>query len=549
MEGFSIALAGLTAIVLFLFGLEGFSKEVEKITGERFRKSLAKATTIPIIGVLIGAAVTAVIQSSSATSVITISLVNAGVLSFKNSVGIIFGSNVGTTITAQLIAFKLTKFAPLIILAGFLLSLIKTRYSIFSKAIFYFGFVFFSLNLISDSLSPLRDNEGLIELLTQPQHPIYGILFGCLFTALIQSSSVTTGLAIIFTQQGLLGLENAVPLIMGANIGTTATAMLAMMNMDIAAKKTAFSHFLFNVGGVLLFLPLLLLFGYKLSEVTMEPAIALANIHLVFNVVTTLLFVLMINPFTRFIDKVLGEGKMDFERIELPVFDEEKPFDVEKYEIEDNSKQLFAFVQENYNAVTLSLETNYKLISETAAKRIEYTEFLRREYVHYFSLLAVKVHGNKDSKDLIRLINRYDYIFKIQDTIVDIYKAKEVLSRHYIELHSDILLLIRDLATATMAYFEAIHRLLDGEEFDIKGAGKEMQAHLAQGHKELLRAMADPSRRDAGALTGLVTYTQALKDKMSLLAKVKPLARDDESDTEDEGQENTEEATVAVSES
>lgn len=265
MEHVHVIMAGITAIILFVFGLENFSKEIEKITGDHFRKSLSRATKIPVLGVLIGAFVTAVIQSSSATSVITISLVNAGVLSFENSVGIIFGSNIGTTITAQLVAFKLTAFAPLFIIFGFILSLTRSRYSIFGKTIFYFGFVFFSLNLISSSLQPLQNNKILIDVLTKQHNLLYAILFGCLFTSIVQSSSVTTGLAIIFTQQGLLSLENAVPLIMGANIGTTATALIAMFNMDIAAKKTALSHFLFNVGGVLIFTPILFIFGDRLN--------------------------------------------------------------------------------------------------------------------------------------------------------------------------------------------------------------------------------------------------------------------------------------------
>ena len=232
MEQLHIITAGITAVILFVFGLDNFSREVEKISGERFRKFLAQATRIPLLGLVIGALVTAVIQSSSATSVITIGLVNAGVLSFKNSVGIIFGSNVGTTITAQLVAFKLTAFAPLFIILGFVISLLRSRVAIFGRVVFYFGFVFFSLNLIAFSLQPLQENESLITLLMEPQNPLYGILLGCLFTALVQSSSVTTGLAIIFTQQGILGLENAVPLILGANIGTTATGLIAVFGID-----------------------------------------------------------------------------------------------------------------------------------------------------------------------------------------------------------------------------------------------------------------------------------------------------------------------------
>ncbi|MBT4162026.1 MAG: Na/Pi symporter, partial [Gammaproteobacteria bacterium] len=162
MEVFAVITAAVTAVILFVFGLDHFSAEIQKISGERFRRFLGRTTKIPVIGVLLGALITAVIQSSSATSVITISLVNAGVLSFKNSVAIIFGSNIGTTVTALLVAFKLTNFAPWLIILGFILSLMQNRLSIFGKSIFYFGFVFFTLNLISDSLSPLQQNEAFL---------------------------------------------------------------------------------------------------------------------------------------------------------------------------------------------------------------------------------------------------------------------------------------------------------------------------------------------------------------------------------------------------
>ncbi|MFG1481588.1 Na/Pi symporter, partial [Halobacteriovorax sp. HFRX-1_3] len=152
MKDFQIILAATSSVILFVFGLENFSKEVQNITGEKFRKFLGSATMYPVVGLLIGAIITAFIQSSSATSVIAISLVNAGVMSFKNSVGIIFGANVGTTVTAQLVAFKLTAFAPVFIIVGFLLSFTRSRYAIFGKTLFYFGFVFFSLNLISSAL-------------------------------------------------------------------------------------------------------------------------------------------------------------------------------------------------------------------------------------------------------------------------------------------------------------------------------------------------------------------------------------------------------------
>ena len=515
MENIQILMAGLTAIILFIFGLENFSREIEAITGERFRKSLGRATNIPIFGVIIGALVTAVIQSSSATSVITISLVNAGVLSFKNSVGIIFGSNIGTTLTAQLVAFKLTAFAPVIIIVGFALSLVRNRFSVFGKAIFFFGFVFCSLNLISSSLEPLRHNETLIELLTQPQNPIYAILFGCLFTAVVQSSSVTTGLAIIFTQQGLLGLENAVPLIMGANIGTTATALIAMFNMDTAAKKTALAHFLFNLGGVLLFLPLLLMFGYRLNEVTMQPAIALANIHLVFNLVTSLIFILLLGPFTRLIDTLLGEGKMDFERLPLPTMEEDSKFESIKSELDRQADGMLSFLQENYNLVTLSIETNYRGIFEAAEKRIQYFDFVKKEYLAYFSRVVARIQDEAESRELIRLINRFDYLFQVHDSINDLHNTKKVMAEHFIELKSDILLLVRELSSNTLVLFDHIgEAITSGEMTELDRAASEMQTHLDDANKDLLKLMADPERRDAGSMTNFVTYSQRLKDKL-----------------------------------
>ncbi|TGD70986.1 Na/Pi cotransporter family protein [Mangrovimicrobium sediminis] len=520
MESIHVIMAGMTAIILFVFGLENFSAEIQRISGERFRKFLARATRVPLVGVLIGAVVTAVIQSSSATSVIAIGLVNAGVLSFRNSVGIIFGSNVGTTVTAQLVAFKLTAFAPVLIIIGFVLSLLRWRVSIFGKSIFYFGFVFFSLNLISSALAPLQQEPAFVNYLLQPQNPLLAVLVGCLFTALVQSSSVTTGLAIIFAQQGLLSLENAVPLIMGANIGTTATAMLAMINMDLAAKKTALSHLLFNVGGVVLFFPLLLLFGDHLAEVDMAPAVALANIHLIFNLVTSVLFIAFINPFTRLIERLMGEGKMDFERLAIPVFDSNSEFVRVRDDLERNAAALLGFLEENYNQVTLSIESNYRGITEAAGRRLEYIAFLEREYLAYFSHAVASVTDAAESRQLLALITRYDYLFQIHDSIEDLFNTRRMMSSHYIELKSDILRMIHELSGATLSLFDEIHRaMLEGREPQTSERAKALHLQLEDVNRDLLALLAHPERRDAGALSNFVTYSRRLIDKLLNFAR------------------------------
>lgn len=517
MENLQILIAGLTAIILFVFGLQHFSSEIERITGERFRKVLGSATKLPVMGVLIGAVVTGVIQSSSATSVITISLVNAGVLSFKNSVGIIFGANIGTTVTAQLVAFKLTAFAPVLLIAGFALSLVRSRVSVFGKALFYFGFVFFSLNLVSSSLSPLQESEVLVDFLSQPQNPLLAILAGCVFTAIVQSSSVTTGLAIIFVQQGILGLENAVPLIMGANIGTTATALIAMFQMDIAAKKTALSHFLFNTGGVLIFTPVLLLFGDRLALIDLEPAVTLAGVHLAFNLVTTILFTLFIGHFVRLVNRLLGEGQMDFDRLELPVFRQDQVLDYETVsrQLADTIRPAFCFLRENYSLVTLTIEANYRGIADAAAKRLEYMRFVNREMTNSFTRVLAVLQDEREVRDLLGMVTLFDYLVQIHDSINDLYDTKRVLDENYLELRSDMLVTIRQVTAETLAFFDAVEdSLWEDVEVDIGARSAELQEELNAVNQQMLRLLSRSDRRDAAALANFVTYSQRLKDKL-----------------------------------
>lgn len=516
MKEFQVAIAVVTSIILFIFGLENFSKEIQRVTGEKFRKFLTKATRFPPVGLLIGAIITAFIQSSSATSIIAISLVNAGVLSFKHSVGIIFGSNIGTTVTAQLIAFKLTSFAPIFIIIGFILSFVRTKYSIFGKSLFYFGFVFFSLNLISSTLDPLQHDPRVLAFLSNPQSPFLSLFIGFIVTAIIQSSSVTTGLAIILTQQGLLSMDNAIPILMGANIGTTTTALISIVNMDIAAKKTALSHFLFNLGGVILFLPWIFIPGLKLPLFSSDPAIALANFHLIFNISTSLIFIALVKPFTVLIDKILGEGKMDFERLSLDLSKEEGDFQVLEAELFHNLNAVYKFLQENYSLVTLSIETNYKSVYEASKKRIEYLDFVKNETQRHFALLISKTNDEAKLKKIIQIISFYEYIFQIHDSIKDLIRTKDAMSDAYIELKSDLLLVIRELSGRVLSFFDDIAEGVNGEGniAAIKEKAEDLQQEIENFNKDMLKLMTEPDRKDVSFILHILTYSQRLKDKL-----------------------------------
>lgn len=302
-----LLIAVVPAVILFLYGIENFSEEVRHVAGERFRTILQNATKTSLRGAIAGAVVTALVQSSTATTIIAIGLVNAGAISFLASLGLIIGSNLGTTLTAQLVAFKLTAFAPIFVIVGFLLSMIRSPYKAFGKPIFYFGLVFYSLNLISSIVAPLQDDPDILALLSMTDNVLAAIVIGFIITNLFQSSSVTTGLIVVLAQSGLLTATQALPIILGANIGTSTTGLVVSLGMNTAAKRTAVAQFFFNFLGVIIFLPFLASFSLLIEDLGGTAAQQVANAHLIFNFTCAAIFLLAIKPFSRLIMYILPQ--------------------------------------------------------------------------------------------------------------------------------------------------------------------------------------------------------------------------------------------------
>ncbi|HNZ05877.1 MAG TPA: Na/Pi symporter [Methanothrix soehngenii] len=302
-----LLIAVVPAVILFLYGIENFSDEVRHVAGERFRTILQNATKTSLRGAFAGAAVTALVQSSTATTIIAVGLVNAGAISFLASLGLIIGANVGTTLTAQLVAFKLTAFAPLIVIAGFMLSMIRGPYRAYGKPVFYFGLVFYSLNLISSVVAPLQDDPEVLSLLSMTDDILIAIIIGFIITNLFQSSSVTTGLIVVMAQSGLINASQALPILLGANIGTSTTGLVVSLSMNTAAKRTATAQFLFNFLGVLLFLPFIDNFSLLIEGIGGTAAQQVANAHLIFNSTCAVIFLLAIKPFSSLIMHILPQ--------------------------------------------------------------------------------------------------------------------------------------------------------------------------------------------------------------------------------------------------
>lgn len=289
------AVAAFAAIVLFIYGLQGFSREVQAAFGSALQAWLGRVTASRWLGFMVGAFATAVVQSSSAVTALTAALVDASVLSFRASLGLLLGANVGTTATAWLVSFKLTGIGPVFIVLGALVSTLPLRARVAGKPIFYFGLIFFALDLVSAQLQPLRDQPAVMEWLALARAPWLGVLGGLIVTAIVQSSSVTTGVAILLAQQGALPPEAAIPMVIGANVGSTSTALVASLGMGAAARATAVANFLFNLAGTVVFFPFLGPFARAVVDMAGNPGMAVAWAHLLFNLTVALVLLVALD--------------------------------------------------------------------------------------------------------------------------------------------------------------------------------------------------------------------------------------------------------------
>jgi phosphate:Na+ symporter len=287
--------AALSAIVLFLYGLQAFSSELQIVGGDSLKSWLGRVTANRVRGFLVGAFATAIVQSSSAITALAVTLVDAGVISFRASLGVLLGSNVGTTATAWLVSFKLTGMGETFIVIGALVSMFPSRIRVIGKAVFYFGLIFFALDLISAQLKPLQSLPAFQEWLALAETPWMGAIFGIVFTALVQSSSVTTGLAIIMVQQGTLPPQAAIPIVIGANVGSTSTALIAGFGMNPLARATSIVNLLFNAAGLFVYLPFLRPFASAVVAWTRDPGTAVALAHLIFNLTIAFMFLLTLD--------------------------------------------------------------------------------------------------------------------------------------------------------------------------------------------------------------------------------------------------------------
>ncbi|MBQ6805922.1 MAG: Na/Pi cotransporter family protein [Lachnospiraceae bacterium] len=388
----------LGGLALFLYGMQMMSSGLESVAGNKMKQILEKLTANRFLGVLVGAVITAVIQSSSATTVMVVGFVNSGMMTLQQAVWIIMGANIGTTITGQLIALDVGAIAPLIAFFGvaIVVFLKNEKLHHIGNILAGLGVLFIGMDMMSTAMKPLADSEAFVSLLTKFENPLLGILAGMVFTALIQSSSASVGILQALAASGIIGLNSAAFVLFGQNIGTCITALLASIGTNRNAKRTTVIHISFNVIGTIIFTILCLttpLISFMESLTPTNVPAQIANLHTLFNVVTTLLLLPFGNLLTKFTKKVLKDKPEEADKDTLYCLLNSTHINSEILGVSaigmETTRQeitrMLGMAKENVeNAFTVFAAKNAALLSEIEQKE-EYVDYLNKEISKYIT--------------------------------------------------------------------------------------------------------------------------------------------------------------------
>lgn len=335
-DAFQITFGLLGGLAIFIFGMNMMSESLQKAAGEKMKKILGILTVNPVMGVLAGTIATAVMQSSSATTVMVIGFVSAGLMTLKQGISVILGANIGTTMTAQLLAFNISDYIFVIIFVGFIVSFVFKSEKIKSigQTIFAFGLLFEGIQIMSSVMKPLAASPVFVNMIDHVfGMPVLGVLVGTLMTLVVQSSSATIAVLQNFAAQAgpdgvssIIGLAGAIPVLLGDNIGTTITALLACIGQSRDAKRTALAHCTFNITGAFLFIWFVKPYAHFIQAIsTKGPEVEviarqIANAHTIFNITMTLIWLPLIWLLVKIVVKILPYKEKNSKQKEVPVF-------------------------------------------------------------------------------------------------------------------------------------------------------------------------------------------------------------------------------------
>ena len=476
-------------LALFLYGMQMMSNGLEAAAGNKMKSILEKLTSNRIKGVIVGAAITAVIQSSSATTVMVVGFVNSGLMTLQQAVWIIMGANIGTTITGQLIALDIGAIAPLFAILGVGAIMFSKNEKVhhISSIVAGLGILFIGMDMMGTAMEPLQESEAFINLMTQFSNPLIGILVGAVFTAVIQSSSASVGILQALAATGMIPLSGAVYVLFGQNIGTCITAVLASIGTKVNARRTTIIHLMFNIIGTAIFTVICMVTPYVpfIESLTPgDPVSQIANAHTIFNIVTTLLLLPFGTYMAKAAEKILPDSKKaDDEDLRLRYI---RPFDsnyavgnsaIAISQVKDEVNRMMEMVSKN---IEDAYNTLIKYDSESRKKvkeREEYIDYLNKGISEYIvSLMSSEMNANDSRK-----INGYYAIIsnleRIGDHAINIAEYADDMKKWDLKFSDMVLEELEDMKKQCVAAVDNLRNVASDE------AGQVLERAIVQEQK------------------------------------------------------------------
>lgn len=514
----------LGGLALFLYGMQMMSAGLEAAAGNRMKRILEKLTANRFLGVLVGAGITAAIQSSSATTVMVVGFVNSGMMTLRQAVWIIMGANIGTTVTGLLIALDVGALAPLLAFVGVALVVFLKKPILhhWGQIIAGLGVLFLGMGMMSDAMAPLRESEFFINLMTQMSNPLLGILVGMVFTAIIQSSSASVGILQTLASSGLIGLHSAAFILFGQNIGTCITAVLASIGTSRNAKRTTIIHLLFNVIGTVIFTticiltPLTDLFESLLPT---SPAGQIAALHTTFNITTTLLLLPFGTQLAKIAERILPDRASDNVNQRRLLYIKPVDHTHEQHRIGTSAIAINGISRE-LNRMAEIVENNVResflTVLDGTPKRLpavedteETIDFLNKEISSYISSVIVYETNEADSARISAFFKISGNLERIGDHAMNISEYTKLMEQKKIGFSEDTKAEIRQMQTVSLEAMQLIYPLES-----ITAARLEKIAQLEQKIDDMTDAMRQNQlqRMHAGADESAVIYSELLTD-------------------------------------
>ncbi|MGI5839655.1 MAG: Na/Pi cotransporter family protein [bacterium] len=501
---------------MFLYGMQLMGDGLQKAAGDRMRRLLALLTTNPLLGVLVGALVTAVIQSSSATTVIVVGFINSGLMTLHQAVGVIMGAAIGTTMTAQLIAFKLTDYALPAIGIGMILTLFSPKrqlrhYGLISLG---FGLLFLGMKFMTAAMQPLQEMPVFTMLMTEfSQNPILGVLAGAALTAVVQSSSATIGILQALAGYGLVSLNIALPILFGDNIGTTATALLASIGTTVAARRAAVFHLFFKIFGTLLFLPVLPVY-VSLVKMTSDDIIRqIANAHTIFNVTVTILTLPFIRSMVRLVERIVPGEEIIMER-GLKFLDR-RIMNTPSIAIVQVVNELGRMAKISHDSLKCAMDGflhgDTKQIEQTYQHE-EIINELERDITAYLVTLLQKSMTERQSEKLNGLLNAANDIERIGDLSINIAELAEHRIEHNLAMSEIAVKEMTEMAALVQENILRAKEAMEKDEDELVSQVLATEQAINQMEKDLRRNHMDRLNRGVCMTSSGVVYLDVISN-------------------------------------